>query len=225
MEFFKNQNEIFAYIGKDGQPMQPAAQPGDIRFTDIAGEPDENGNPTGPDGIIDDNDRTMIGNPTPKVTMGFTTSVSYKGFDLSMLVVGAFGHDVFNGMNRVDLRYTNRPQSSLDRWTGEGTSDEYPRYTWLDTNNNYRISDLYIEDASYVRIRNLQIGYSLPEGLLSKIHSAGWKFYVSVENLLTITGYSGADPEIGAMSSFDIGIDRAIYPQSRTFRLGTTITF
>ena len=211
---FQNQNEVFGNIGGDGQPMQPNAVPGDIRFKDVNN-----------DGVFNDEDRTMIGNPTPKVTMGITGSISYKDFDLSMLWTGAFGMDVFNGMNRVDLIGTNRPKSALDRWTGEGTSTTVPRYTWLDTNNNYRISDLYLENASYLRLKNIQVGYSLPASFLDKIGSSGWNFYFSVENLLTISGYTGADPEIGAISTFDVGIDRAIYPQARTFRLGTTITF
>ena len=222
---FQNQNDVFGHINSSGDPLQPNAVPGDVRFKDIAGAPDENGNPTGPDGVIDENDRTMIGNPTPKVTMGFTSNISYKGFDFSMLVVGAFGNDVFNGLNRRDLRYTNLPQSSLERWTGEGTSNTLPRITWSDINNNNRISDLYIESAGYVRLKNIQLGYTLPISILEKMGASIWKFYISAENLITITDYTGTDPEIGAMSSFDIGIDRAVYPQSRTFRVGTTITF
>ena len=167
----------------------------------------------------------MIGNPTPKWTLGMTANFKYKGFDLNFLVTGALGQDVFNGINRVDLQYTNRPKTFLDRWTGAGTSNTIPRYTWADTNNNYRVSDLYIENGSYVRLRNIQIGYTLPSSVLEKIGSSQWRFYISAENLLTITSYTGADPEIGAMSSFDIGIDRAVYPQARTFRFGTSLTF
>ena len=100
-----------------------------------------------------------------------------------------------------------------------------PRYTWIDVNNNYRVSDLYIEDGSYAKIKNLQIGYTLPESTLMRIRAEVWRFYLSMENVFTLTKYSGAEPEIGAMSSFDIGIDRGIYPQARTIRIGTTITF
>jgi len=139
-------------------------------------------------------------------------------------------HDQFQyQMNSLlqsqDLRYTNRSEAILDRWTGEGTSTTVPRYTWIDSNNNYRISDLYIEDGSYTKIKNVQIGYTMPEGFLNRIGANTWRFYLSFENLLTFTKYTGADPEIGAMSSFDIGIDRGIYPQARTFRIGTSITF
>ena len=120
---------------------------------------------------------------------------------------------------------TNLPASILDRWTGEGTSNSTPRFTWTDTNNNNRISDLYIEDGSYARLKNIQIGYNLPKNFLESIHVSKWRIYISAENLYTLTNYTGADPEIGALNSFDIAIDRGIYPQARTFRLGTTVTF
>jgi len=211
---FQNQAEIFQHIGSTGQVLQPNAKPGDVRFADVNN-----------DGVINEKDRTMIGNPTPDWTIGLNGSVEYKQFDFSFLVTGAFGHELFNGSQRQDLRYTNRTEDILGRWTGEGTSDEIPRYTWIDVNNNYRVSDLYIEDGSYVRIKNAQIGYTLPNNVLQRIGAETWRFYISAENLLTLTNYTGADPEIGALSSFDIGIDRGIYPQARTFRIGTTITF
>jgi hypothetical protein len=194
--------------------LQPNAKPGDVRFVDVNG-----------DGRINADDRTMIGNPTPKWTFGFNSNFEYGPFDLSLLIIGTYGNDIFNGMQRPDLRYTNRTVHALDRWTGEGTSNTVPRYTWVDTNNNNRISDLYIEDGSFLRLKNIQIGYTIPRTVLNRIQANSWRIYVSAENLFTLTNYTGADPEIGAMSSFDIGIDRGIYPQSRTFRLGTSITF
>ncbi len=211
---FQNQTEIFQHINSNGDVLQPNAKPGDVRFVDVNG-----------DGVINPDDRTQIGNPTPDVTYGFNASVDYKGIDFSFLFQGTIGNDVFNGMQRQDLRYTNRPTSILDRWDGEGTSNTVPRYTWIDTNNNYRVSDLYIENGSYLRLKNIQIGYSLPTSIINKIGASVCRIYVSAENLFTITKYTGADPEIGALSSFDIGIDRAIYPQARTFRLGATLTF
>ncbi len=211
---FQNNNEVFSYIGADGNPMQPIAEPGDVRFVDVNG-----------DGVINDEDRTMIGNPTPDFTMGLNGSVEYKNFDFSFLVIGAFGHQIFNGSQRMDLQYTNSTTKLLDRWTEEGSSNTNPRYTWNDKNRNNRVSDLYIENGDYVRVKNVQLGYNIPLNLLNKIKVSNWRIYVSAENLLTFTKYTGADPEIGAMSSFDIGIDRGIYPQARTFRFGTTITF
>ncbi len=211
---FQNMNEVYSHIGSTGTLLQENAQPGDVRFVDVNN-----------DGILNADDRTMIGNPTPDWTLGFDASAEYKDFDFSMLWVGTLGNDIFNGSQRQDLRYTNRTTAILDRWTGEGTSNEEPRYTWLDINNNYRVSDLYIEDGSFLRLKNIQLGYTLPENILKKIHAETWRFYISAENLWTITNYTGADPEIGAMSSFDIGIDRGIYPQAVTFRLGTSISF
>ncbi|MBT3208071.1 MAG: TonB-dependent receptor [Bacteroidetes bacterium] len=211
---FQNETEVYQHIGTNGELLQPLAEPGDVRFVDVNG-----------DNEITPDDRTMIGNPTPDWTLGFNGSLDYKQFDISFLIFSAIGHDIFNGSQRQDLFYTNRTTEILDSWTGEGTSDEIPRYTWSDVNNNYRVSDLYIEDGTYVRLKNLQIGYNLPNSILNKIKATNWRFYISGENLITITGYSGADPEIGARSSFDIGIDRGIYPQARTFRLGTTLTF
>ncbi|PKP46438.1 MAG: SusC/RagA family TonB-linked outer membrane protein [Bacteroidetes bacterium HGW-Bacteroidetes-11] len=211
---FQNQSEIFQHIGSTGQVLQPNAKPGDVRFVDVNG-----------DGKIDADDRTMIGNPTPDWTLGFNASAEYRNFDFSILLIGTLGNEIFNGSQRQDLRYTNRTTAILDRWTAEGTSTEVPRYTWIDVNNNYRVSDLYIEDGSYLRVKNVQIGYTLPSGLLRRMGASTWRFYVSAENLLTFTKYTGADPEIGARSSFDIGIDRGIYPQARTWRLGTSITF
>lgn len=211
---FQNQAEIFQHIGNTGQVLQPNAKPGDVRFVDVNG-----------DGKIDADDRTMIGNPTPDWTLGFNASAEYKNFDFSLLLIGTLGNEIFNGSQRQDLRYTNRTDAILERWTAEGTSTEIPRYTWIDVNNNYRVSDLYIEDGSYLRVKNVQIGYTLPSGILKRMGASTWRFYVSAENLLTFTKYTGADPEIGARSSFDIGIDRGIYPQARTWRLGTSISF
>lgn len=211
---FQDMNEVYAHIGSTGKVLQPRAKPGDVRFIDVNG-----------DGKIDENDRTMIGKPMPDWTFGFNASFSYKQFDLSMLLIGTYGNDIFNGMQRQDLRYTNRTTTILDRWTEENPSDKIPRYTWVDVNNNYAVSDLYIEDGSYLRVKNLQIGYTLPSGFLRRINATNWRIYVSAENLFTLTRYTGADPEIGALSAFDMGIDRGIYPQARTFRLGTSISF
>jgi TonB-dependent starch-binding outer membrane protein SusC len=211
---FQNQAEVFQHINSSGTLLQPNAKPGDVRFADING-----------DGVINADDRTMIGNPTPDFTLGMNASIDYKQFDIGLLITGTYGNDIFNGMQRHDLRFTNRPVSALNRWTGEGTSNTMPRYTWVDANNNYRVSDLYIEDGSYLRIKNVQVGYTIPGQVLSRINASSWRVYISAENLYTLTAYSGADPEIGALSSFNIGIDRGIYPQARTLRFGTSITF
>ncbi len=211
---FQNQNDVYRHDNSEGEYLQPNAKPGDVRFLDVNG-----------DGKIDPDDRTMIGNPYPEWTFGFDASAEYRGFDFSMLWIGSYGNEIFNGSQRQDLRYTNRTTAILDRWTEEGSTNEIPRYTWIDVNNNYRISDLYIEDGSFIRLKNIQIGYTLPVGILKKVRASVFRVYVSGENMLTFTKYTGADPEVGATSAFDVGIDRGIYPQARTIRIGTTITF
>ena len=212
---FQNQTEVFQHIGVTGNVLQPNAGPGDVRFVDVNN-----------DGVLSPDDRTMIGNPTPDWTFGFNASADYKRFDFAILLTGVYGNEIFNGSQRQDLGFTNRPATILDRWTGEGTSNTVPRFVMQDNLNlNYRVSDLYIEDGSYLRLKNIQFGYTLPEGILKRMGASVWRFYISAENLLTLTKYTGADPEIGARSSFDIGIDRGIYPQARTWRVGTSITF
>ncbi len=202
-------------MNKDGARIQDKAVAGDVRFVDRNG-----------DGVIDEKDRTMIGNPTPKAMYGFTLSAEYKGFDISLFLQGAYGNDIFNGIVRHDLNTANMPAYSLERWTGEGSTNSVPRFTWSDTNGNYtKISDLYIESGSYARIKNLQIGYNIPASIAKRVGMSKARVYVSGDNLHTFTKYRGFDPEIGARSALDIGIDRGVYPQSRTFRAGVNFTF
>lgn len=211
---FQNKNDIFSHINNEGEVLQPNALPGDVRFVDFNG-----------DGSINEMDRTYLGNPTPDVTTGFMGSINYKNIECSVFVQGSFGHQVFNGIHRKDLRFTNHTTQLLNRWTGEGTSNTQPQYSWADNNNNHRISDLYIENASFVRLKNLQLGYTVPTNLAQKVKLQKVRFYVSGENLVTLSNYAGIDPEIGAFGSFDIGIDRGVYPQAKTLRVGAEIVF
>jgi len=212
---FQNDEAASTYVNKDGARLQPSAVAGDVRFVDRNG-----------DGVINDSDRTMIGNPTPKAMYGFTLSADYKGFDISLFVQGAYGNDIFNGIVRHDLTTSNMPTYALERWTGEGSTNSVPRFSWSDPNGNYtKISDLYIESGSYARIKNLQIGYNFPQSIAKRVGMSKARIYVSGDNLHTFTKYRGFDPEIGARSALDIGIDRGVYPQSRTFRAGVNFTF
>ena len=222
---FQNDTEVFQHIGPEGDPIQPNAQPGDIRFVDVNN-----------DGRITDDDRTIIGSPIPDWTVGSNISLRYKNFDLYALFTGQFGNDVFNGINRPDISTSNRQDYILNAWTETNPSNTVPRFTISDINENYtRATDmLNIENGSYVRLKNVQIGYTLPASVLDRINCKSWRFYVSAENVFTITDYSGPDPEVGSPIDFegsgvarirDMGIDRGIYPQARTFRLGTTVTF
>ncbi|MNE48838.1 TonB dependent receptor [compost metagenome] len=190
--------------------MLPNAVPGDIRFLDLNG-----------DGAINDKDKTMIGNPNPDFTTGLNITTNYKQFDLSVFVIGMFGQDLINGIYRYDIREANMPASYLDRWTGEGSTAKYPRFTFDDKNGNRnRMSDIYIEKGDFVRFKNVQLGYTLPNRIANKAKFSNVRVYLAADNLFTITNYSGFDPEIGATNPLSIGIDQGVYPQARTFRLG-----
>ena len=209
---FQNQSEINGYVNEAGTPIQPNAKPGDIRFRDL------NGN-----GLIDPNDREIIGDPTPDFTYGLTFNAAYKGFDMVVLGQGVTGNQIFNATRRFDLSTANYQTSILGRWTGEGTSNRIPRLTLEDTNENYnRVSSLFIEDGSYFRIKTLQVGYTLPNRLTQKAGISKIRFYLMANNLLTLTKYTGFDPEIGGGS---IGIDRGFYPQARTYFAGINVGF
>lgn len=209
---FQNKEQIDNYTNEKGEKLQPQAEPGDVIFVD-----------TNNNGIIDDADRTKIGKGTPDWTYGINLSAGWRGFDFSMLISGSIGNDIFDATRRLDLRYVNLPAEMMNRWHGEGTSNTVPRFTWQNNNNNYRVSDLYIKNGSYLRMKNVQLGYTLPKSLTSKVFISSLRVYVAAENLLTFTGYEGFDPEISYDAS--AGIDRGIYPQARTYTIGFNLNF
>ena len=209
---FQNQQEIDSYLGPDGTPIMPDAVPGDVRFVDV------NNN-----GVIDPDDRTDIGNGTPDWTFGLNFSASWKGLDFYMLWQGTQGNQVLDLTRRVDISQSNLPAYMLNRWTGEGTSNRIPRFVRGD-NVNWQLSDLYVYDGSYARLKNIQLGYTLPEKLTRKAFISSLRLYVSAENLLTFTKYHGYDPEISSGGT-SLGIDYGIYPQARTFMAGLNIKF
>jgi len=210
---FQNQSEIDAYTNSTGIIIQPNAKPGDFKWVDT----DDNGK-------IEDLDKKYLGSSIPKYTFGFNINLDYKGFDLNMAFQGVAGNKIFQGLRRIDLGAApNYQTKALDRWVGEGTSNTYPRLTTADTNQNFsRFSDFYLEDGDYLRLKIIQFGYSLPSDIISKIGAHKLRLYVTGENLLTFTKYSGFDPEIGG-STF--GIDRGYYPQAQSFMLGANIQF
>ena len=219
---FQTAEEVAAYSYTDDEGnttlIQPDAQPGDVRFVDL-----------NRDGKIDDNDRTKIGKGTPDWAFGFNAGFEWKGIDFSMVWQGVAGNDVYDATRRTDITSANQPRWILDRWTGPNTSDKLPRYTFNDTNNNWKNSDLYIKDGSYLRLKNITLGYTLPARWTNRVFIKKIRLYVSAENLLTFTKYDGFDPEITAADlsgrTGSMGIDRGIYPQSRTFYFGANITF
>ncbi len=194
-------------------PTQAGAQPGDIKFVDING-----------DGIIDSRDQTEIGNPFPKVTIGWNLNLEYKNFDLSVFTYASSGNDVYRALER-NGNYTNKFRSVLDRWTGPGTTNDAhnPRYSFTDANNNSRVSDRYVEDGSFIKVRNILLGYNFQVKQIKKIFKSV-RLYAQVKNAFTFTKYTGYDPEISASQS-DVGVDRGAYPQARTYSIGLDIKF
>lgn len=210
---FQNWDEINAYVNDKGELIQPNAQPGDFRWKDING-----------DGTINDDDRTKLGKGIPDWTFGLTLTMDWKGFDFSMLLQGQLGVQALNVTRRTDLYYINLPKSILNRWTGEGSTNSYPRFVFDSANENYRVSDYWMEDASFLRARNIQLGYTLPQNLTKKAFISRLRIYGQVENAFTLTKYTGCDPEVsGGFTS--VGVDRGVYPQNRTVTFGVNVTF
>ena len=209
---FQNMAEVQAYVNKDGGLIMPDAVPGDVRFVDVNG-----------DGQITADDRTNIGNGTPDWTYGLNLNADWKGFDFNIFFQGVAGNEVFDGTFRSDVSSGNYPSWMLGRWTGEGTSNKYPRLA-LGDDTNWQVSDLYVCDGSYFRLKNITLGYTLPQNLTRKVCIERLRVYVQAENLATWTKYWGFDPEISSGAT-SLGVDRGVYPQARTFTIGANISF
>lgn len=209
---FQNWEEIYAYVNSDGEMIQPDAVPGDVRWVDLNG-----------DGEITSEDQGKIGKGTPDWTYGFNVTVNWKNWDFTLVCQGVAGNDIYDATRRTDITSSNLPKWMLNRWTGEGTSNKYPRFSYNDQTNWAYSSDLYLQDGSYFRVKNIRLGYTLPTDLTKKIFIQKLRFYVAAENLLTFTKYAGFDPEITNGSS--LGVDRGIYPQSRVWTFGLNLNF
>ncbi|MFY0606807.1 MAG: TonB-dependent receptor [Cyclobacteriaceae bacterium] len=195
-------------------PHQPAAQLGDLIFVD-----------TNEDGTLDDLDKQELGSPYPKLMMGLNLSFDYKNFDLSMFWYSAMGHQIWNATRRADLIVSNYPATVLDRWTESNTNTNVPRVTSADLNRSWRNpSDFYLEDADYLRLKNITLGYTLPSKVTRNLKIAQARFYITSENLLTLTKYSGMEVEVGG-GALGMGIDYGVYPQAKTFVTGVNLTF
>ena len=204
---FQNQTEVDSYPTINGN-----VQPGDIRFVDINN-----------DGVIDDNDRTNLGDPIPDATMGLNVRFDYKNWDLGAYAFASLGNEIVRNYER-NQALTNRTRNVLDRWTGEGTSNTEPRVT-AGANSNNLFSDFYVEDGSFARIQNVQLGYTFSDDALEKMGLDKLRIYVSSNNVYTFTKYRGYDPTATSGQPIGGGIDQGFYPSPRTYVLGVNLKF
>ena len=214
--YFNSQEEVDAYA-KDGKKIQPAAEPGDIKFVDANN-----------DGVINDDDRVFQGSPFPDFTFALNGNMRYKNFDLSIGLQGVLGNKIYNATRQTleDVtKGSNFLASCPDYWTPENKNASHPRLTWDDPNRNTRAeSDRYLENGSYLRLRSVQLGYTFPQTWFKgAIQHA--RVYINAENLFTITSYSGYSPDVNADNANYRGFDNFIYPTNRTFMLGLNVTF
>lgn len=214
---FQTMDEVNAHVNKDGQLLQPKARPGDIRFKDLDNS-----------GSIDDGDKDYCGSGIPALEANLNLSAGYKGFDLSLVIGSAWNFKLYNGnkyfyegMNSL----SNMLSSTLDAWTPTHTNTNVPRAVYQDPNGNMKESDRFLEKGDFIRLRQVQLGYTLPKSLTQKAFIDKLRFYVSGENLFTITGYDGIDPEFSRTSVLNTGVDKLIYPFTRSFTVGAQLTF
>lgn len=214
---FQSMAEVNQHVNKEGKLLQPNAQPGDIRFRDANG-----------DGTIDDNDKIYSGTGIPKLEANINFSAFYKGFDFSFVLGSGWGHKNYNG-NKYFYEAmnsgSNMLKSTLSAWTPTNTNTDVPRAVYQDPNGNTKESTRFLEKGDFVRLRQVQLGYTLPALLTKRVFAEKIRFYVSGENLLTITGYDGIDPEFSRSSVLNTGIDKLIYPFTRSFTVGAQLTF
>jgi len=198
-------------------PRKVYITPGDVRFVDING-----------DNMVDDKDRVKIGNPNPKLLLGFNLGVTYKGFNLSTVFSGSLGHQLYDAMMVRGIDPTqsgNMDAVSYERWTGEGSTNKYPRMSTIRANNNYRVSELGIKSGDYVRMKDATLGYSVPESASKAIGISRLRVYLSGRNLLTFTKFDGVDPEESGSDNLNRGVILNNTPQSKSLVLGLDITF
>ncbi len=221
---FQNQTDIFTHAVQGPSAGPSRIQPGDVKFKD------QNG-----DGIIDGNDRAHVGSAIPKVSGGLNIALNYKHFDLSIFFQGAYGQKILSVLNR-DIEGFYRPFNVTERyyqnhWTGEGTSNQYPRASWDASGNNTQLSTRFLESGSYTRLKNIQVGYTLTKELVQKYGLTNVRIYFSGTNLFTWTKYSGMDPEMSVSNNSATdgdkanGIDWGTYPAAKAYNMGVNITF
>lgn len=209
---FKSADEVASYVNGTGNLYQPAATAGDFRFVDTDG-----------DGDIDNSDRVVLGNPFPDLTFSLNGNVAFKGFDLNIFFQGVSGNSIFNSVRALGLNAGygyNLLAESKEAWSPSNPDATIPKLSMTDPNNNWtRVSDFFIEDGSFLRLKNVTLGYTIPKRLFSSLQL---RVYVTAQNLFTITNYSGMDPEVGITNS---GVDVGMYPLSRVYMSGLTLKF
>ncbi len=203
---FQNQDEI------DAGPLMGNEQPGDIRFRDLTG-----------DGEITTDDRTFLGSPIPDYLFSFNFEAGYRGFDINAGFTGQYGNKIYNAKKQARFGTPNFEKSDLNRWTGEGSTNSYPRIT--NGGHNYNVSDFFIEDGSFLKLQNLTVGYTLSPEVTSRLGLRNLRVYANGNNLFTLTGYDGYTPEVTSGSVIDTGIDAAFYPFARTIPFGINASF
>lgn len=209
---FQNQQDINDWIASGNGVLQSDVQPGDVKYYDI----DHNG-------VINDADKVNLGNGMPDFTYGFTLGFDYKGFDFNVTANGMVGNDIVQAYRNVGTKTANYTTEVLSRWTGEGTSNKYPRVT--ENNINWQFSDLFIHDGSFLRVSNITLGYDFVKILNTQLFSQA-RLYFQIQNALTFTKYNGMDPEIGyGVNSWASGIDLGYYPRPRTILVGVNLKF
>lgn len=210
---FRSEREIFSHINSDGLQLQPNAVPGDLKFEDV-----------NRDGKIDTEDITKIGKPWADFTFGLKLGVSFKNFDLSTLWFASIGSEIYRTYERQDVPNNNYQVEWLDRYSESNPNGSYPRVSISDPNANSRPSDFYVESGDFLRLRNVQLAYNIPLKIIEKIKMTKARIYISADNLLTLTGYTGFDPEVGGGIG-NTGLDRGFYPATTTIISGINISF
>ncbi|MFI3321270.1 MAG: TonB-dependent receptor [Rikenellaceae bacterium] len=214
---FQSDAEVQQHVNSSGELLQPYADAGDVRFVDLNG-----------DGVIDENDKEYCGSGIPKLEVNLNLSANYKNFDFSAVIGSAWGYEIYNANEYFYESMSsgsNFLASSLDAWTPTNTDTDVPRAIYGDPNSNSRESDRFLENGDFVRLRQIQLGYTLPKSVSAKLGIERFRVYASGENLLTITGYTGVDPEFSTSSVLDIGVDNLVYPFTRSYIFGVQLTF
>ncbi len=214
---FQSMDEINAYKNEKGEKLQEYAKPGDMRFKDTNG-----------DGLLDEKDKVYSGSGIPDFTYSINLNASYKGFDFSMMFYGVQGNKLYNG-NRYYLENMSSGQnflaSSLNAWTETNRNTNTPRAVLGDANKNTRESDRYLENGSFLRLKNVEIGYTLPKSMIKRLGISKCRIYFNAQNVFTLTDYSGIDPEVGRENVLNTGIDRSLYPINKSFFAGVQLSF